>query len=96
MWYKNFNFCQIQELLSQGSYILHKIHSHSHLILDPEFAYYDDLGGGFAPSELIVQCRFSIQAQVAVAVEFVQNTRTFGQKFLYLTKIEVFIPHRAF
>ena len=41
MWYKNFNFCQIQELLSKSSYILHKIHSHSHLILDPESAFYD-------------------------------------------------------
>ena len=27
---------------------------------------------------------------------FMQNIRTFGQKSLYLTKIEVLIPHHAF
>ena len=75
---------------------MHKIHSHCHLILDPESAYYDDFGGGFAPSEVIVKCRLGIQDQVAVAVDFMQNIRTFGQKFLYLTEIEVLIPHHAF
>ena len=51
---------------------------------------------GCGPSEVIVICRFRIQDQVAVAVDFMQNIRTFGQKFLYLTKIEVLIPHHAF
>ena len=69
MWHKNFIFVKIQELWSQSSYILHKIHSHSHLILDPESAYDDDLGGGFAPSEVIIKCRFRIQNQVVVAVD---------------------------
>ena len=96
MWYKNFNLCQIHDLLSKSSYILLKIHSHSHLILDPESACYDEFGGVFAPLEVIVKCRFRIQDQVAVAVDFMQNIRTFGQKFLYLTKIEVPIPHHAF
>ena len=91
--YKNLNFCQIYELLSKSSYILHKIHSHSHPILGPESACYDDFGGGFAPLEVIAKFRFRIQDQVAVAVDFKQNIRTFGQKFLYLTKIEVLIPH---
>ena len=75
---------------------MHKIHSHCHLTLGPESACYDDFRGGFAPSEVIVKCRFRIQDQVAVAVDFMQNIRTFGQKFLYLTKIEVLIPHHAF
>ena len=75
---------------------MHKIHSHSHLIMDPESAYYGDFGGGVAPSEVIVISRFRIHDQVAVAVDFMQNIRTFGQKFLYLTKIEVLIPHHAF
>ena len=43
-------------------------HSHSHLILDPGSAYYDDAGGGFAPSSVIGVGRSRIQAQVAVAV----------------------------
>ena len=96
MWHKNFIFVNISELWSQSSYSLHNIHSHSHLILDPESAFDDDLRGGFASSEVIVKCRFRIQDQVAVAVDFTQNIRTFGQKFLYLTKIEVLIPHHAF
>ena len=96
MWHKNFIFVKIQELWSQSSYILHKIHSHSHLILDPESAFYDHFRGGEAPSEVVVASRFRIQDQVAVAVDFMQNIRTFGQKFLYLTKIEVLIPHHAF
>ena len=65
------------------------------LILDPESAYDDDLGGGFAPSEVIVKCRFRIQDQVAVAVDFMQNIRTFGQKFLYLTFLKVLMPHHG-
>ena len=43
-------------------------HSHSHLILDPGSAYYDDAGGGFAPSSVIGVGRSRIQDQVAVAV----------------------------
>ena len=43
-------------------------HSHSHLSLDPGSAYYDDAGGGFAPSSVIGVGRSRIQAQVAVAV----------------------------
>ena len=68
--------------MSKSSYILHKVYSHSHLILDPESANDDDLRGGFAPMEVIVKCRFRIQDQVAVAVDFMKNIRTFGQKFL--------------
>ena len=49
--------------------------SHSPLILDPGSAYYDDAGGAFVPSEVIVKCRFRIQDQVAVAVDFMQNIR---------------------
>ena len=43
-------------------------HSHSHLILDPGSAYYDDAGGGFAPSSVIGVGRSRIQDQVAMAV----------------------------
>ena len=43
-------------------------HSHNHLILDPGSAYYDDAGGGFAPSTVTRVCRSRIQDQVAVAV----------------------------
>ena len=43
-------------------------HSHSHLILDPGSAYYDDAGGGFAPSSVIGVGRSRIQVAVAVAV----------------------------
>ena len=75
--------------------MFHKIHNHSHLILDPESACYDDFGGCFALSEVIVNCRLRIQDHMAVAVDFMQNIRTFGQKFLYLTKIEVIIPRHA-
>ena len=82
--------------MSKSSYTLHKIRSHSHLILDPESAFYDHFQGGEAPSEVVVASRFRIQDQVAVAVDFIQNVRTFGQKFLYLTKLEVLIPHDAF
>ena len=43
-------------------------HSHSHSHLDPGSAYYDDAGGGFAPSSVNGVCRSRIQDQVAVAV----------------------------
>ena len=36
--------------------------------MDPGSAYYDDVGGGFAPSEVIIICRSRIQDQVVVAV----------------------------
>ena len=61
--------------------------------LDPESALYDHFRGGEAPSQVVVASRLRIQDQVTVAVDFMQNVRTFGQKFLYLTKIEVLIPH---
>ena len=76
--------------MSKSSYILHKIHSHSHLILVPESAYYDDIGGGFAPSEVIVKCRFRIQDQVAVAaalaVDCACDDEFLLQKFLISVK----------
>ena len=53
---------------------LHKMHSHSHLILDPESAFYDHFRGGEAPSEVVIVCRFRIQDQVAV--DFMQNMQT--------------------
>ena len=46
-------------------------HSHSHSHLDPGSAYYDDAGGGFAPSSVNGVCRSRIQDQVAVAVAVV-------------------------
>ena len=74
MWHKNFIFVDKKELWSQSSYILHKIHSH--LILDPESAFYDHFRGGEAPSEVVVVCRFRIQDRVAVATDFMQDMRT--------------------
>ena len=52
-------------------------HSHSHLILDPGSAYYDDAGGGFAPSSVNGVCRSRIQDQVAVAVAVAGLTKRF-------------------
>ena len=43
-------------------------HSHSHGHLDLGSAYYDDAGGGFAPSSVIGVGRSRIQVAVAVAV----------------------------
>ena len=43
-------------------------HSHSHLIPDPGSACYNDFGGGFAPSEVVIKSRSRIQDQMAVAV----------------------------
>ena len=68
------------------------MHSHIHLILDPESAFYDHFRGGEAPSEVVVVSRFRIQDQMAVAVDSIQNTRTCGQKFLYLAKLK-FLYH---
>ena len=53
------------------------IHSHSHLILDPGSACYDDAGGGFAPSSVTGVCRSRIQDQVAVAVAVAGLTKRF-------------------
>ena len=54
--------------------------------MDPGSAYYDDVGGGFAPSEVIIKCRSRIHDQmavsVAVAVDCTLRLRTFAQKFL--------------
>ena len=54
--------------------------------MDAGSAYYDDVGGGFAPSEVITKCRSRIDDQmavsVAVAVDCAPRLRTFAQKFL--------------
>ena len=59
-------------------------HSHSHLILDPGSAYYDDVGGVLALSEVIIKCISRIHGQMAVsvAVDCALRLRTFAQKFL--------------
>ena len=61
-------------------------HRHSHLIMDPGSAFYDHFRGGFAPSDVIVECRCRIHDQmavsVAVAVDCALRLRTFAQKFL--------------
>ena len=62
-----FFFCEASHSHSHSPTPTHS-HSHSHLILDPGSAYYDDAGGGFAPSSVIGVGRSRIQAQVAVAV----------------------------
>ena len=59
-------------------------HSHSHLILDPGSAYYDDAGGGEAPSSVIGVGRCRIQDQVAVAVAVAVGATP--KKFTYQTK----------
>ena len=61
-------------------YLLHKIHGHSHLNLDPEDVFYGHIQEG---------------AAVAVAVDLMQNIRTRGQKFLHLTKNEILMPRHA-
>ena len=63
--------------------------------MDPESAFYDHFRGGEAPSEVAVVSRFRIHDQVAVAVDFMQNIRTFGQKFLYLTFLKVLVLHHV-
>ena len=56
--------------------------------MDPGSAYYDDVGGGFAPSEVIIKCRsrihdpMAVSVAVAVAVNCAIRLRTFAQKFL--------------
>ena len=55
-----------QKFLISGTIHSHS-HSHNHLILDPGSAYYDDAGGGFAPSSVNGVCRSRIQVAVAVA-----------------------------
>ena len=61
------SFCEASHSHSHSPTPTHS-HSHSHLILDPGSAYYDDAGGGFAPSSVIGVGRSRIQDQVAVAV----------------------------
>ena len=104
MWHKNLIFVgAMLELLSNISYMLHKIHSHCHLILDPKSAY-DDFGRVFTPLEVIVKCRFTpsfgIQDQVAMAMDFMQNIRTFlmsnirtFDKVLAFDKDKVLVTH---
>ena len=53
-------------------------HGHSHLILDPGSACYDDAGGGFPPSSVNGVCRSRIQVAVAVAVAVAGLTKKFG------------------
>ena len=90
IWYKNcsfFNVCQIKELLSKSSSNLNKIHSHSHLIQDPESACYDDFGGGHRP--LGSDRKMQIQDPgpgVAVAVDFMQKYKHFWTEFLIFDK----------
>ena len=69
-------FCQHITVFQKGFYILHKIHSHCHLILDPESAFIDHLREDEAHCEVVVICRFRIQDHVAVAVDLVQNIKT--------------------
>ena len=59
-------------------------HSHSHLIRDPGSAYYDDAGGGFAPSSVIGVGRSRIQDRAAVAVAVAVGATQ--KKFTYQTK----------
>ena len=70
-------------------------HSHSHLILDPGSANYDDVGGGFAPSEVIIKCRSRIQDQVtvavAVAVDFQAGNNNFLTKSSYSLTLKKFL-----
>ena len=44
---------------------------------DPGSAYYDDAGGGFAPSSVNGVCRSRIQDQIAVAVAVAGLTKRF-------------------
>ena len=93
-------FLRMLTSISENSFLISgTIHSrwqsHSHLILDPGSAYYDDVGGGFAPSEVIVKSRFRMHDQVDVALDFMQYIRTFGQRFLYLTFLKVLMPHHG-
>ena len=39
-----------------------------HLIMDPGSVYYNDVGEGLAPSEVIIKCRSRIMDQVAMAM----------------------------
>ena len=86
MWLWLWILRKIKELLSKSSYILHKIHSHSHLFLDSESAFYDHFRGGEAPSEVVVSSRFRIQDQVAVAVDFFAKCKNFWTEVLIFDK----------
>ena len=61
------SFCEASHSHSHSPTDSHS-HSYSHLILDLGSAYYDDAGGGFAPSSVIGVGGSRIQDQVAVAV----------------------------
>ena len=61
--------------------------------MDPGSAYYDDVGGGFAPSEVIIKCRSRIHDQMAVAVDCALRLRTFAQKVLNLRAKSKFLMH---
>ena len=71
----------VQKFLISGTIHSHS-HRHSHLIMDPRSAYYEDV----APSKVIIKCRSRIHDQmavsVAVAVDCALRLRTFAQKFL--------------
>ena len=59
----------MQKFLISGTIHRHShSHSHSHLILDPGSAYYDDAGGGFAPSYKYMVKYRAVAVAVAVAV----------------------------
>ena len=68
------SFCEVSHSHSHSPT---PTHSHSHMILDPGSAYYDDAGGGFAPSSVIGVGRSRIQDQVAVAVAVAGLTKRF-------------------
>ena len=65
------NQVSVKKFLTYDTINSHRhTHSHSHLILDRGSAY-DDVGGGFAPLEVIIICRSRILDQVAVAAGMV-------------------------
>ena len=50
---------------------------------------------GASPPQVIVKRSFRVQDQVAVAVHFMQNIKTFLPKFLCFDKKKVLVPHNA-
>ena len=64
-------------------------HCYCHLIHDPGSAYYDDFGGGFAPSEVIIKCRSRIKDQEAMAVA----VKKFNKNDLSYTCTLILIPN---
>ena len=53
--------------------------------MDPGSAYYDDVGGGFAPSEVNIKCRSRIHDQMAVSVAVVVDCALRLRKVLNLS-----------